>query len=94
MRRPRHPLSTELRDLRHNAKSGLYEIAENGIEYSLPLELTRLLKAYSRSWYTEKKEPLVASWYKSLGKFDKKRVVITGSIPAQAIEFYPDSEFD
>ncbi len=93
MRRPPHPLRLELKGLTYNPASLLYEISENGIVYGIPLELTRLLKHYSKAGETEG-EPLIASWYKSLDKEAKKQVIRNGNIPSHADGFYPDPEFD
>lgn len=94
MRRPRHPLSPELREMTYNPRSSLYEIEENGILYSLPLELTRLLKDFSRGGKPVSGEQLIAAWYKGLGKESKKLVIRTGNIPEYSTGFYPDPRFD
>lgn len=94
MRRPRHPRGPELRDLVYNPKSCLYEIEEYGVVYGIPLELTRQLKDFSRAGNFPAGDPLIASWYKSLGKPDKMKVTRTGRIPVQPDGFFPDPQFD
>lgn len=95
MRRPRHPVSAELQGLAFNPASSLYEITEGGILYGLTLELTRMLKAYSRAGgRSAANDPLVASWYKSLDRLSKKMVIRSGEIATQSQDFYPDPDFD
>lgn len=95
MRRPRHPVSAELQGLAFNPASSLYEITEGGILYGLNLELTRMLKAYSRAGgRSAANDPLVASWYNSLDKPTKKMVIRVGNIAISSQDFYPDPEFD
>lgn len=94
MRRPRHPVGPELKRLTYNSKSALYEIEELGILYSIPLEHTRLLKDFSRAGNFPAGEALIASWYKSLSKSDKKKVIRTGNIPVPPDGFYPDPQYD
>lgn len=90
MRRPRHPVSEELQGLAFNPASFLYEISEEGILYGLTLELTRMLKAYSRAaGRSAVNEPLVASWYKSLDKHTKKIVIRAGKIATHSQDFIP-----
>lgn len=94
MRRPSHPLNPELKGLTYNPKSCLYEISENGITYAIPLELTRLLKTFVRSGTIPPGEALLASWYKSLDKANKRLIKREGNIPDLVTDFYPDPEFD
>ncbi|OJW03925.1 MAG: hypothetical protein BGO52_17400 [Sphingobacteriales bacterium 44-61] len=77
----------------YNPKSSLYEIEEHGIVYGLPLELTRLLNDFSRGDTFVGGDPLIASWYKSLDKGNKKLVTRTGNIPEYKSDFYPDPEY-
>lgn len=51
MRRPKHPMPQALWDLRNNPKTGLYEITEDGIKYSLELEQVRKLREYFKNLY-------------------------------------------
>lgn len=88
MRRPKHPVPAELRNLSFNLKNGKYEISENGILYSLELEHTRLLKAY---WKNE--NPSLSDWYSGLDKFTKKRILKIGEIQDKS-DFFPDLSFD
>lgn len=67
--------------LNYNIVSGLYEIKENEIVYSMPLEETRLLKKYYGG---------VSEWYMALDKDTKDRVTRSGNVPVEKDDFYPD----
>jgi hypothetical protein len=58
----------------------------------MPLELTRLLKEFSKG-NTSNGEPLISSWYNRLDKEARKKIVRQGDIPAAASDFYPDPEY-
>lgn len=94
MRRPSKPMNNELRGLAYNIATSLYDIVENGITYSMPLELTRTLKIYCKSWTADKNNLLLDSWYNHLPKVEKKLVIRRGRIAVKGDDFFPDPDFD
>lgn len=93
MRRPRNPLPYELRAFRDSLQPGLYEITENGITYSMPLEQVRELRSYYKEFTPGRKfsQATIAGWYDSLDKPTKRKVFRTGDIPI-VNDFYPDPD--
>ena len=89
MRRAPHPVPTALYNLRYNMVSGLYDMVEAGITYSMQLEETRLLKDYFRT----SKGISMADWYSKLDKFTKSRVVVEGNINKTYGDFFADAEY-
>jgi hypothetical protein len=95
MRRARRPAPLRLAGLTYNARSGTYEVLEDGILYSMDLELTRQLKDYFK-WFhpNEAKHRNLAAWYRSLSKEDRARVYRSGALPPQRSDFFPDPDYD
>ncbi len=78
MKRAEHPLPKILKKyLSYNQSTGYYEITEENITYHLTLEQTVLLKQYFHDHAHEKPTP--ESWYNSLSKEEKKKVLRTGA---------------
>ncbi len=85
--RPRHPNTIRLQ--RNN--KGLYDIAEGGIVYSMPMELTSSIKTYFIYLNGSDKRTIV-EWYKGLTKEDKKKVVRTGNLPGVDDGYYKQTD--
>lgn len=97
MSRARKPMPCTLWDLRFNAKSGYYEMTEDGILYQMEIEETRLVRDYYSDFVPDRKTdtyPTLSQWYKDLPKEIKKRVQRIGEITEEANGFYPDAEYD
>jgi hypothetical protein len=90
MARAKHPVPYALNKLHFNAKSGTYDVSESGVIYSMPLELTRSLKAYFSNYTSQ----TVAEWYKKLPSEDRLKIYRVGGLPQSNVDhgFYPDSE--
>ena len=90
MRRARHPASLRLSGLRYNTREGTYEIKENGIVYSMDLEMTRLLKAYFK-WYDPSHAATrnMEAWYRGLSREQRTRVHREGVPPRQDDGLFP-----
>ena len=71
-----------------NLQTGLYEISELDITYSMPLETTRILKQH----FQNNASGRVFEWYKNLDKVTKATVVRAGRIEIIGDDFYPDIE--
>lgn len=86
MQRPQKPTPQQIRfKLKENFKTGMYEITENNITYSMTLELTRHLKENIVQANS------VAEWYKNLDKFTRSKIIRTGTIPTEKDnDFFPD----
>jgi hypothetical protein len=67
-----------------NLSTGLYDIEENGITYSMTLELTRRLKEDIVNVKN------ISDWYKDLDKFTRAEIIRTGNVPKVKDDFYPD----
>jgi hypothetical protein len=95
MRRARHPAPLRLIGLKYNTRQGTYEITENGITYSMDLEMTRLLKTYFK-WYdpNHAKERNMEAWYWSLSRPERARVYRSGALPRQRTDFFPDADYE
>ena len=91
MRKAPHPVNLYLASLKRNLFTGLYEITESGITYSMDLETTRLLKASFQNNAACKK---ISEWYNQLDKDQRGKVTRTGALPIYVDAFYPDQEFD
>lgn len=73
----------------YNIQTKLYEITDAGATYAMELEMVRQLK----KTLGHDSGDSFATWYKSLSKFDKAKVIRTGNIEVQKDEiFYPDPE--
>lgn len=92
MRRAKHPVHPAIKDLQRNLSTGFYEITEDGVTYSMTLEMTRKLKAYYRAFMPEsnQKIPTLASWYKDLGSIQRKEVITKGKSSTSPTDFFPD----
>jgi hypothetical protein len=83
-----------IRKLTVNRSTGLYEIDEDRVSYGMPLELTRMLKAYythfcaSADWSS----PTLANWYGELPLRERSLVKRTGSVPSVRNDWFPDAE--
>jgi len=86
MARAKQHIPFELKSLKHNTKTGLYDITEDGITYSMNLETVRSMSEHFKDFNATKK---ITSWYKDLDRFTKKGIVVTGKAE-QADTFYPD----
>ena len=95
MKRARHPASLRLAGLKYNTRSGAYEILEEGILYSMDLELTRSLKTYFK-WFdpAHAKVRNMKAWYNSLSREERARVFRSGALPPQRTDFFPDPDYD
>lgn len=98
MRRSRRPTPLILSDLRYDPEKQLYSRTQEGITYSMPLELTRHLKEYYRD-YDGKLDgghayPSMDRWYRDLSKQQKQQVIRTGNVPVPKSDFFPDPEYD
>jgi hypothetical protein len=99
MRRPRNPMPLALHALSRNRTTGLYEIGENGIIYSMELELTRKLRDDFRSFRMGTQEGTgkfftMARWYRDLPKELMRKVTRSGNLPPVQNDFYPDAEHE
>lgn len=90
MKRPAHPRSHALLGLNINLQTGLYELSELDIAYSMPLETTRLLKQQ----FQNNANGRVFEWYRHLDKGTKATVTRTGRIEIIGDDFYPDLEVE
>jgi hypothetical protein len=80
----------KLINLNYSIKSGLYEIAEEGITYGMPIELTRQLTRY----FCNNSNNTISDWYYSLDRQTKKQVKRIGFEPTIDESFIPDPSFD
>lgn len=71
-------------------KTGLYDITEADITYSMPLETTRSLKA---AFMNNAACKTVSEWYDQLGSAEKKNVIRKGDITEEESDFIPDPEW-
>lgn len=96
MRRAKQPINTTLRrDLTYNPATQLYEIKENNILYGMPLEMTRLLNEFTRRGIDHlQEEGPISSWYNTLSRPDKRKVVRTGNINDTNNDFYDGLAFE
>lgn len=96
MRRPKHPLPSSLSDLKFDFKSNMYVILEDGVSYSMPLELVRVLRVYFKSFVAGggMLYPTLSRWYKDLDKKSKLAVIRTGNIVSAESDFFPDAMYN
>lgn len=79
----------DLVNLSRNFASGRYEIAENGVLYTMELEHTVMLK----SWWKSNPTPTLADWYKSLDRAARKKIFKFGEEPGDS-DFFSDPTYD
>lgn len=87
MKRPRHPTPLYLKSLKLNQVTGLYEMEELGITYSLPFELLEPIKHFFR----HNKKAWLYQWYEQLPREERSMVVRSGNVPENNdTGFFPD----
>jgi hypothetical protein len=77
-----------------NRLTGLYDIDEARISYSMPLELTRVLKAYYTHFRAtpDISSPTLANWYAGLLLQEKSLVKRSGSVPSIRDDWFADAD--
>ena len=92
--RAKYPTPLTLRII-PNKVAGLYDVHENGITYTMNLEVTRELKEYFMHFPSGHKAhyPTMARWYADLKNEVKKTGVRSGNVPPEPIDFFPDVEY-
>lgn len=70
--------------------TGDYDITQEGITYSMSLEMTRLLKQFCMN----DNKATVAEWYVTLNHGDKKNVTRAGDIADNSEPFFADPIYD
>ena len=86
----KHQLPLPLIKMIRNPKSGLYEVVEQGVTYTMDIEMTRLLKQYFRNNERGK----IADWYKQLPREEKQAVGRSGHLEIKSEDFYPDPDYE
>ncbi len=66
-----HQLPHQLRGLTRNLKTGLYEVTEAEVTYSMNLEMTRDAKAFFRNNFSGR----LAEWYSQLPRAERAMVI-------------------
>jgi len=76
-----------------NRSTGLYEIDEDRVGYSMPLELTRMLKAYYTNFRASPDVPCptLANWYAELPLKERSLVKRSGSVPSVRNDWFADA---
>ncbi|HMH23635.1 MAG TPA: hypothetical protein VK563_17735 [Puia sp.] len=79
-----------------NRVTGLYDIDESRVSYSMPLELTRLLKAYYTHFRAtpDTPGPTLANWYAGLPLQERSLVKRSGTVPEVRKDWFADAEPD
>lgn len=77
MRRPDRPLHPDLKKVTRNPRTGLYDLNEKGVTYSLTLEQLRALNHYFRSFYPDEysNTPTLERWYADIDRFTRKSII-------------------
>ena len=77
-----------------NRTTGLYDIDEARVNYSMPLELTRLLKGYYTHFRAtpDNPSPTLAHWYAGLPLKERPLVKRSGSVPSVRDDWFADAD--
>ena len=82
-----------IRKFTFNRTTLLYEIDEDRIRYGMPLELTRMLKAYYTNFRPSPNapSPTLANWYAELPLQERHQVKRSGSVPSVRDDWFADA---
>ncbi len=68
----------------------MYDVEQEGINYAMPMETTRILKQY----YCNNAGGKIKEWYREIDNDTRSTVVRSGGVEILGDDFYPDKEIE